>query len=1143
MRQLLFCHPFLFLMCWSCACGADAPHSDAGISELLARSVPAADWEEVLSQRQRSGWVRPRLPSLVPEDSGDVSKLLRYWEVSYEKHTDSPSPAVRARLLTCCEEDPEVFEKVSLWFEPAQDETVQRIMKLHARLPGGTEDEKKIQATVRHWLMTEAGKFRDELRAEAESFFHTPDDARRKACFEALQRLEPGVAAEMLLQHANDASPAARCAALVRLHAAQADNWRAELQKLVTSDAPPLIRVSALKELAKAEWPGRTEWILGLFSDAALGVVSQEFQQEEPLAAIIGEQPDFWVPKIIPLVGNKNRVVHDNAVRCLVQFHLENKREDALRPLLPWLSDPRWALEGEGYGRLRVLQTLDDMNLPESVPGLLWAAEHDSDAWLAAAASALVHYKATQAVPLLRKALDREADGHYRNDVVAALFDLGGVPMEEQAAAIESYAADTLTKEGQEALSNTAMPPLLPDKPQSSAAEELRRALGLMLLRSWRPHSEALTQALTQALIQRMGELRVEKPNLAAAIEDEVSLWDTPSSITLVMDRLRTGRFTAQWVAALLDENHLPHASLEALTNLPGRSAAIVATLLNDEKRMHGILAGNEPVTQAMLLACVRLQRKPLPLAEAARLLDSKNILCARAADRYLEAEDSKEARALLLRRFQGEARILGARMSHDPGHFSYGSMSKTENLLRERVLTSKTPLAIYALISAGYWGDNGQAWIEVQNDRAALVNEQGGGRFRTRDLTAKEFAGLKQYIAQNQVDELPPLTLEVNDGIQYEYVSLTSAGGRRVFMNNPGSYRHINAEESDKDSVYVCLVDLFHKLMEDQSRLSVHYSAAAQIKGLNIIVPREQANVRTVMVHHGQLIMYAELPGHDKPRWMLMKDGERSKSVTDAPVLTRPNGGFSEDFRVSDHWLNADWLTAFDGGYARPANRKRDDLDGLWLCRSGREPELLAEGVYSSPIASADGRWIVAAHVLGESWAQPNDVVRINAVTRLVTPLKLLPADNFNPVTRLPQSGKILVHRVRDASVPGVEPDQGPEKNEYHLLDPATGELERVFGEFGPLRDESWRPLQPASQPGVVWAAVPTYEHEEPKAMKIGRYDMRTFAFSEVMEIPGMYFTSMDFWVDEDARAVFLAVNGDLLSFPLPASADKKNR
>jgi hypothetical protein len=625
-------------------------------------------------------------------------------------------------------------------------------------------------------------------------------------------------------------------------------------------------------------------------------------------------------------------------------------------------------------------------------------------------------------------------------------------------------------------------------------------------------------------------------------MEDEVSLWDSPACIALAVDRLRTGRYSADWVAALLAENHLPQAGLEALSNLPAGSAAIVAALLNDAKRTHDILAGNEPVAQAMLLACVRLQRKPLPLAEVARLLGSKNILCARAAERYLEAEDSKEARALLLRRFPGEARILGARMSHDPGHYSFGAMNETENLLRERVLASKTPLTIYALVSAGYWGDSGQAWVEVSNDKASLVNEQGGGRFRTRDLTAKESAELTQYIKQNEVDDLPPLTLTVDDGIQYEYVSLTSAGGRRVFMNNPGSYRHNNAEEEwDKDSVYVCLVDLFHKLTEDQSKLTVHYHAATQLEGLNIVIPKEQMKVGPVMLHNGQLIMYAELPGHDKPRWMPVKESERSQPVTDAPVFTRPNGDVSSDFTVNESWSNADWLTAFDGGHARPADRKQDDLEGMWLFRDGKEPELIAKGRYASPVASADGRWIVAARVLGETWAQPNDVVRINAVTRMVTPLELAPADNFNPVTRLPQSGKILVHRVRDTPIPGVEPDQGPEKSEYHLLDPATGKLERVKGEFGPLHDESWRRLQPADSPGVVWAAVPIYDNDEPKSVRIGRYDLRTFAFTKVVEIPGMSFTSMNIWVDEKEHVVYLAVNGDLLSIPLPENVDKK--
>jgi len=1141
MRRLLFCHTFIALMCGD-ARSDEAPHIDAGISDLLAMPVPAADWEEVLDQRKRSGWVPPKLPALSPDDSADIAKLLRYWQASYERHADIPSPAVRERLLAYCEAHPELFEKVSRWFDPAQGDIVKRIAQLHERLPSDKEEEKKIKAAVRFWLMTEAGKYPDELQAEAEAFFQQPDDERLGACFEALQRLEPATAAEMLLKHADDPSPAGRCAALIRLHAmkdALADKWRAGLQKLVTSQAPTEIRVSALKEVIKVEWPGRTEWILGLFKDADLGTVSPEYGSEEPLAAIVRAQPDFWVPKIIPLVGSQNRTVHDNAVRCLVQFNLEDKRQDAMQPLLPWLFNPRWALNEGDYGRLRVLQTLDKINLPESVPGLLWAAEHDSDAWLAAAASALVHYHATQAVPLLRKALQREPDARYRRNIIRSLLDLGGVPVEEQAAAVENYAAQTLTKEGREALANESLPPVLPDKIPTSATDGVRLAMSLALVESGRPHSEALAQAL----IQRIGELRVENPPLTEAIEDLVSLWDTPASTKLALERLRSGRFAARWVATLLEENHLPAADLEALTNLPGRSAALVATLLNDEKRMRAIFEGSDPVAQAMLLASVRLQRKPLPLAEVARLLDSKNILCARAAERYLEAEDSKEARTLLLRRFQGEARILGARMSHDPGHYSSDSMNEIENKLRERVLTSKSPLTIYALISAGYWGDNGQVWVEVKNDRASLINEQGNGRFRTRDLTPREFAGLTQFVSHNQVDELPPLTLDVYDGIQYEYVSLTSAGGRRVFMNNPGSYRNHGEKEWDKDSVYVCLVDLFQKLTDDQSGLSVNYLAATQVKGLKIIVPKEQMNVRTVMMHHGRLIMHAVLPGDENARWMPVKDRERSKPVTDGPEFTLPNGGFSEDFSVSEHWLNASWLAAVGDGFVRPAHRKKDDLHGLWLCREGNEPKLIAKGVYASPIASADGRWIVAAHALGTSWAQPNDVVRINALTHEIIPLKLAPADEFNPVTRLPQSGKILVHRVRDAPAPGFEPKQGPEKDEYHLLDPDTGTTERVTGEFRPLHDESWRPLQPTEQPGVVWAAVSKLNHGEVEATTIGRYDLRTFVFTKVMEIPRMYFTSMNFWVDDQAHTVFLAVNGDLLSFPLPGSEDNKSR
>ncbi|MBE2284225.1 MAG: hypothetical protein IAE77_12280 [Prosthecobacter sp.] len=1158
MRFPVFVHLLLTsLGCGALAQPASSVRADAGISELLSYSVPAEDWQEHLKKRKQAGWVPPPLPSLAPEDSADIDKLANCWRTdrSWSPSMGEPSAAMRERLLVYCEEHPALFETLAGRFPATQEGMVRRILKLHDRLATtASKDEEARDALpkVRHWLMTEAGLFRDELQREAESHFVEPDDVGRAAAFEAYQKFEPEAAKALLVKQAAAALPTARCTALLRLHAmqdVQAGRWRAELQALVTSDAPAVIRARALKALRNVEWPGKAEWVPGLFQDAALGFVQvNQYDKEEPLALMVQSAPDFWVPKVIPWVGNPNRVVHDNAVRCLAQFHLENKREDALRALLPWLSNPAWALDENHDGRLRLLQTLDSVNLPESVQGLLWALEHDSEHTLEAAASALAHYHATQAVPGLRKIVEQEAGLHDRKSLTKSLLDLEGLTSEEQARAVELYESLTLTKENRDALQEEwYSPPFREVKSIIAPEQRLLATAGLVLV----DETAFQSPALAEALVKRVDELRKDnKQELAEAIEARISLWHTPAGIRLVASRLREGRYDASWLHDLLHTTHLPADVLKTLQGLPGSSVAIVALLLKDEKRMHLILDEGAPDAQAMLLACARLKRTPLPLEKVARLLESKHILCARGAERFLEAEDSPEARALILRRFKGEARILGARMRHDPGHYSYGDLGRLQNMLRKRVLTAGKPLEIHALLSAGYWGDVGQTWIEIEGDKARLVNDQGGERYRTRTLMAAELAELRAYMSGHRVDELPPLTLDVHDGIQYEYVHLTAEGGRRVFMNNPGSYSMRALEqgeekisEDENDSVYVCLVKLFEKLVADKSKLTVSYGIADKVKGLRIVVPREQQSINAVMRQEGVLMVNKAAPEDRKGRWMAVNaDGSFiPKSQVRGPMLRMHDAGFTEHLAVDEYSPNTSWRSTIMDGQLRAERRKKDDMSGIWLCREKQEPELIAKGTFGTPIASLDGAWAVAGRVLGSSWAEPNDMVRVNVATREIIPLKLAPADNFDPVARLPHSGRILVSRSRDEHAPGIEPEAGPEKPEYHLLDPANGSLERVTGEFRPLEDESWRPLQATDEPNVVWAALPKRDQDDVWSTSIGRYDLRSFTFTQLVELPRLYFTSMDFWVDAGTNTIFLAINGDLLSFPLPSRTKDK--
>ena len=88
--------------------------------------------------------------------------------------------------------------------------------------------------------------------------------------------------------------------------------------------------------------------------------------------------------------------------------------------------------------------------------------------------------------------------------------------------------------------------------------------------------------------------------------------------------------------------------------------------------------------------------------------------------------------------------------------------------------------------------------------------------------------------------------------------------------------------------------------------------------------------------------------------------------------------------------------------------------------------------------------------------------------------PIDLPVADNFDTLGFVAARGKFLVSRFRDWDDGRKDsPRVGPEKPELHLVDPATGTVEPVAGEFWfPVYDRCFRPLQASSTDSQVWAA-----------------------------------------------------------------------
>jgi len=136
------------------------------------------------------------------------------------------------------------------------------------------------------------------------------------------------------------------------------------------------------------------------------------------------------------------------------------------------------------------------------------------------------------------------------------------------------------------------------------------------------------------------------------------------------------------------------------------------------------------------------------------------------------------------------------------------------------------------------------------------------------------------------------------------------------------------------------------------------------------------------------------------------------------------------------------------------------------------------------------------------------------------------LPKDlSYEAVAYLPSHGKMLVSGDLRSETGAQQPTR------FWLADPATARAAEIKGQFSPLVDQTWRPLQTTGKPGEFWAAICDYKSN---STTVGRYDERAFAFTPAMTIAGLQFSSMAMWIDEEERGLYLAYNGDLLRLVL---------
>jgi hypothetical protein len=715
-----------------------------------------------------------------------------------------PTGKTRSRLLDGCEKKPEYVPSLSR-FLPDTPEAAERVMKLFDQEQKAKQLYPNWTKQVRAWLRHHSKYFRDELIQAAKDATFKFFGQEGKEDVLALVRLDWEQAEPILLEHAASDEPRRTAGATSILFeralrtkdAERAARLRKQLQAIVADKKLPAhARAIACEGLLGVEWAGRDDWYLSLFADETLREMIEDSLLMAPLCEPVRSNPDKWIPAIAKLVANKDRAVHDTAVSCLIQFNLEQARKDALQPLLPWLADAEWSSARE---RLRLIQSLDRVDLPESVPGLIKVVEREDEFALDGAATALAVYRDQRAIPALTKALARDNDERTRRPIVQALLACDGLTDEQIAKAVEAYAVQISTPEGLAELraafdlgGRKMLPPTV--------------SLGYQVycLRPCRDQA-------AEMLFRRAEALEKEKQRVAREMRRVVQAWPGKAVDSYILRRISDGKADVNTLETALQRRRSLRANvasdLRRLEQKPGAVRGCAALLAGDLQQEIAVLEGADQAAQIALLAGARLIREPLPVDKVGRLLkkDAKDL--ALAAERFLESEDSPEARQLVQDQHPGEVLILGAREHFDPGHNTYEQFDDWEKRLREEIRAKDGPEEVYALLSAGYWGNAGQLVIRIRRRQAELSVHGGEKQPTVRPLVAAELERLRAVVADNGIDNLPPLNLLAADGIQYEYVHLTKNGGRRVFMNNP--------DLSERDgSPYDQLIEYFTRLV-----------------------------------------------------------------------------------------------------------------------------------------------------------------------------------------------------------------------------------------------------------------------------------------------------------------------------------------
>lgn len=1001
----------------------------------------------------------------------------------------------------------------------------------------------------------------------------------------------------------------------------EAERYRDELKATVEDGkALPGNRDLSLDALSQTpDFAGRDEWYYTLLEDETLHDLRVDGQSYTGLTTILlYSPPDKYAEKMLELLKTGSPTVRNAVVRNL-GVHLNEKNPEIIKALLPWLENPNWAKEYSNE-RQKLITALQSLTMPESVPGLLAvlnekrivevsqsypnanlplmntnmmvssnmrAVPTETLPYRYAAIGALAKQKDAQAIPALRQLLN-EVQGWEQHGIINALLASGGFPVAEQVEALE-YFAKNIPKESMEApminrqtdeieeeapsplsitsetkefvISNTITMTNSSSMQRPINPLETKTILATQIINNPEPNDE-----LVAALIDRINVLDAKEPPTARALRQMIHRWNNAAINSLLLGDLKNGKTDVNAVVKLLSlRKHLREKQygdvIDARTGNP-IALGISACLLEATSEYEAILSGENEEAKTAMLGCARLIRAQLPLKIVAAYLPGSNKLLALAAERYLESEDSPEARQIVLAHHPNEAKILGARLFFETGNFItissflpelfasvddsllfqpyymyYGveEFVDTERKLQKEVRENKELLGIYA------YDDN---FIRIYKDKAIFSWEEDEARYRERLLTEAEFDYFKNHLGRNRVDEMPPFLsfCEVCEG--KELLMLGRQGGRRVFV------------KTERMPPFFAELDrIFEEMRKPPAKL--RYWLEKEITGLEILFADKNLQARAVWKN-------------DDDFRVLIDDVERRKRIDREMQIMPDMEPEDEEFDyekaeeerqklyLQKQYENFSWRR-FSGkladltsqppmieylpvrdGFPVPATNQqwkartpnfelRADAEGLYKISRGQMTKI-RDGFYRKPLVTPDGRWAIVTKWDTENEGYQNSLVRVNLLTNKEFKIKIGEYPVFEAVAFIPSINKTL---ITAGSYRYHEERESLSGGNYFLLDAETGAIQKTeYEKILPLTHQIFRPLQPTAKPDEFWAVFPG---EKKKQTEVGIFNAKTFAFKPLLKIPRIKFDSMNIWVDEKEGKIYFVYEGQLLALPLP--------